>query len=70
MKKRRERLKLHLVFSLAIEDPGEGRGGICVHVDVDKRAYKDTVYFSMHKFVGGPDSPGMPSQHIQVGEAA
>ena len=22
-------------------------------------AYKDGVYFSMHKFVGGPDSPGM-----------
>ena len=22
-------------------------------------AYKDGVYFSMHKFIGGPDSPGM-----------
>lgn len=22
-------------------------------------AYKDGVYFSMHKFVGGPDSPGV-----------
>lgn len=22
-------------------------------------AYKDAVYFSMHKFVGGPDSPGI-----------
>ena len=23
------------------------------------KAYKDAVYFSMHKFVGGPDTPGM-----------
>ena len=26
-------------------------------------AYKDGVYFSMHKFVGGPDSPGV---HINI----
>ena len=41
-----------------------------VHVDMNptdrELAYKDAVYFSMHKFVGGPDSPGMPSQELHV----
>ena len=27
----------------------------------NKLAYKDAVYFSMHKFVGGPDTPGINS---------
>lgn len=31
----------------------------CCHRKDAELAYKDAVYFSMHKFVGGPDSPGV-----------
>ena len=31
----------------------------CYHRKDGELAYKDAVYFSMHKFVGGPDSPGV-----------
>ena len=30
-----------------------------VYSDDEDLVYKDAIYFSVHKFVGGADSPGM-----------
>ncbi len=50
---------LHQYGALALWDYATAAPYVKIDMNPpDKEAYKDAVYFSVHKFVGGPDTPG------------
>ena len=59
---------LHKYGALAFWDYAAAAPYINIDMNSTSRegAYKDGVYFSMHKFVGGPESPGMHTVHVSV----
>ena len=59
---------LHKYGALAFWDYAAAAPYVNIDMNSTSRegAYKDGVYFSMHKFVGGPESPGMYKTKIII----